>query len=109
MMPSVGLDFAADEWRGLVDLLGRLHTQLLMRAQELQARLQQASDSGTIGEDIRGYLALTELAPLGHAERAELEADLRLQLQALEHLTADLNALQGLVHLAAVTGRADDQ
>jgi hypothetical protein len=107
-MSSVRLDPASDEWRSLVDALGRLHRQLLVKARELQARLSQAGEASAVAVDVQGYLAESRPVQLGMAERAELVQELRVQVRVLERLTAELNDLQALGQPPARTARVDD-
>jgi hypothetical protein len=106
-MPSVGLDLGADDWRILLEVLGRLHRQLQVKTEELQGVLQYSADPWTACDDVQGYLAQMGPAQLGTAERAELTENVRQQFQMLERLTAHLDQLQALVAPGGKPGSED--
>lgn len=107
-MSSVRADSGLDDWRALVETMGRLHRDLLAKAEELQALLARPAYTWTVGDDVQGYLAPDGAGRLPAAEHAELSAGLRLHLEALRRLTVGLDELHALVQQPPLSPRADN-
>ena len=98
-MSAEGFEAASADARVVVEMLYRLHSRLLERAQSLLLTLEGPDHDWEVGAEVQGYLARLESgqpeAPGQEAICAQLRADIRrlqLMTEQLEQLRAAVQA-----------------
>ncbi|HZR97971.1 MAG TPA: hypothetical protein VFE37_04650 [Chloroflexota bacterium] len=83
--------------------LERLHQRLLDEAQSLLVTLERPPSAWAVRDDVQGHMLRLGPGRLTDADRAELCAQLRADIQALQALTGRLQQLAAALHAEGET------